>query len=250
LLEPFPPAVRQEAGAALLGDPVRGVRLEAARLLADIPVALVPPDQRPGRDKAISEYTESLKQDADWPAANVNLGNLYLQQGKLFEAWLAYREAQQLDPRFIGAYVNMADLHRREGRDAEGEKVLRRGLELMPRAAELHHALGLLLVRTGDRGSGLRELGEAAAGGVQNPRYTYVYAIGLNSAGRRPEALAVLTAADARHPYNLEILGALVSMSREQGAASDALVYARRMSEILPDDPGVSRLVQELERAK
>ncbi len=249
LLEPFPPEVRQETAAALLSDAVRGVRLEAARLLADIPDARLPVALRPVRERAIGEYIESLKQDADWPAANVNLGNLHLRQGKRFEAWLAYRQALSLDPRFIGAYVNMADLHRQEGRDAEGEQVLRRGLELMPRAAELRHALGLLLVRTGDPAGGLRELGEAAGNG-ENARYAYVYAIALHSAGRRSEAEAVLTAADARHPDNPEILGALVSMARERGAIDEALSYARRLSAILPDDPEVKRLVRELERGR
>jgi hypothetical protein len=58
----------------------------------------------------------------------------------------------------------------------------------------------------------------------------------------------VLRAAEARHPYDLEILGALVSMSREAGKARDALSYARKIAEILPDDPGVKRMMVELER--
>ncbi|TXL70581.1 tetratricopeptide repeat protein [Vineibacter terrae] len=248
LVEPFPAAIRLEAATALLGDGVQGVRFEAARLLADIPDGQLPPAQRAIRDTVTNAYIASLKENLDWPAANVTLGNLLVRQGRLFEAFQAYRQALALDSKFVGAYVNLADLHRQEGTDIEGEKVLRRGLELLPQSAELHHALGLRLVRANDLPGALRELGEAAASAPDNPRHAYVYAIALHSAGRRQEAMAILTDADARHPYDPDILGALVSLAREQGAVGDALRYARLLLEVLPDDPGVSRLVRELER--
>ncbi len=128
-------------------------------------------------------------------------------------------------------------------------KLLRRGLTLLPRAPDLHHALGLLLVRKGDKAAALKELGVAAKLAPDNARYGFVYAVALHSAGRRGEALSVLRAAEARHPYDLEILGALVSLNREAGKPRDALPYARKIAEVLPDDPGVQRLVAELERA-
>ena len=78
----------------------------------------------------------------------------------------------------------------------------------------------------------------------------YVHAVGLHSAGKSEAALAVLRSADARHPYDLDILGALVSMNREAGNGKAALPYARKLVEILPDDPVVKRLVAELEQTK
>jgi hypothetical protein len=49
--------------------------------------------------------------------------------------------------------------------------------------------------------------------------------------------------------YDLDILGALVSMNREAGNARAALPYARRIAEVLPDDIAVKRMVTELDRA-
>jgi Flp pilus assembly protein TadD len=72
--------------------------------------------------------------------------------------------------------------------------------------------------------------------------------VGLNSTGNRDEALALLKATDARHPYNLDVLSALISMNREAGNAKAALIYARKAAEALPNDPGVTRLVTELEK--
>jgi len=249
LIEPFELAVRAQAAAPLLADPVRGVRVEAARVLADVSDDQLSLDQRRARAEATNEYVESLQQDSDWPAANASLGNLRMRQGRPEEAIAAYERALALDPRFVGAYVNLADAYRQQGRDAEAEKLLRRGLALLPRAPDLHHALGLLLVRKGDKAAALTELTVAAKLAPDNARYGFVYAVGLFSAGRRGEALSVLRAAEARHPYDLEILGALVSMNREAGNARAALTYARKIAEIIPDDPGVKRLLADLERA-
>jgi predicted CXXCH cytochrome family protein len=250
LIEPFEPAVRAQAAAPLLADPVRGVRVEAARVLADVAEDQLSSDQRRNRERATTEYVDSLLQDSDWPSGNVNLGNLRLRQRRPDEAIAAYERALVLDPRFVGAYVNLADAYRQQGRDAEAEKLLRRGLTLLPRAPDLHHVLGLLLVRKGDKDAAMKELALAAKLAPDNARYSYVYAVGLHSAGRRGEALSVLRAAESRHSYDLEILGTLVSMNREAGKPGDALPYARKIAEVLPGDPEVKRLLTELEKAR
>ena len=251
MLESFDAAARVQAAAPLLSDPVRGVRVEAARLIATEPDDQLPATQREARARALKEYVESLQQDLDWPSANVNLGNLLLRQGRGQEAIESYRRAIALDARYTGAYVNLADALRQvapQGTpELEGEKILRRGLVLLPRAAELHHALGLLLVRKGDKAAAQKELSLAAKLAPDNARYAYVEAVGLNSAGKRDEALAILRAADARHPYNMEILSALISINREAGNARDTLLYAKKAAEVLPNDENLKKLVTGLE---
>jgi len=247
LIEPIDQLNRVLAASSLLADPVRGVRIAAAHVLADVPDENIPAARRDARGRALKEYVDSLLQDADWPAANVNLGNLYMRQGHSKEAIASYQRALALDARFAGAYVNLADAYRQLGRDDDGEKLLRRGLAMLPRAANLHHVLGLLLVRKGDNAAALKELATAAKLEPDNARYAYVYAVGLHSAGKNTEALAVLRAADKRHPYELEILSALISMNLEAGDHKAALPYARKAAEVLPDDQGVKALVARLE---
>jgi tetratricopeptide (TPR) repeat protein len=246
LLEPFEPAARAQAAAPLLGDPVRGVRIEAARILADVGDDRFSPDQRGNRGKATNEYAESLRLDADWPAANASLGSLRMRQSRPEEAIAAYERALALDARFAGAYVNLADVYRLQNRESDGEKTLRRGLALLPRSPDLHHALGLALVRKGDKTAALRELSAAAKLAPDSARYGYVYAIALHSTGKRAEALAALRALDQRHPYDLEILPALLSINLEARNAEAALAYARKLAEIRPDDPGLKQLLVKL----
>ncbi|HEY6281252.1 MAG TPA: tetratricopeptide repeat protein, partial [Burkholderiales bacterium] len=248
LLEQFDAKVRVHTCAASLSDPIRGVRIEAARVLADVPDNQFPVDQRTARENATKEYVDSLELNSDWPVSNVNLGNLYQRQGHTDKAITAYERALMLDSHFIGAYINLADAYRQQSRDDAGEQVLRRGLSVLPRAADLHYALGLLLVRKGDKTAALKELATAVKLAPDNARYAYVYAVGLNSTGKRDEALALLKATDARHPYDLDVLSALISINRETGNAKAALIYARKAAEVLPDDPGVKRLVTELEK--
>ena len=241
------PVNRVLSGAPLLADPVRGVRIEAARLLADIPDAQIPEDKRTARAAALLEYENALALDADWPSGQVNLGNLRLQQGRADEAIAAYERAIALDKSFPGAYVNLADALRQLGREPEAEMLLRQGLTVLPRDADLHHVLGLLLTRKGDKAAALNEFVEAARLAPDNARYAYVQAIAVDSAGKREQALALLRSANKRHPNDLDILGALLSMSRETGDRQAALSYAKQLAEMMPGNPNLTRLIAELE---
>jgi len=248
MIERFEPSARAQAAAPLLSDPVRGVRVEAARVLADVKDDQLTLDQRAAREKATKEYETSLQEDSDWPTANVSLGNLRMRQGRTDDAIQAYERAFSLDPHFTAAYVNLADAYRQLGREADGEKVLRRGLELMAKAADLHHVLGLLLVRKGDKAAGLKELAAAVKLAPDNVRYAFVHAVALYSDGKRDAALTELRSILERYPYDLDVLGALISINREAGNPKAALSYARRLQELFPDDRGLQQLVAELEQ--
>ncbi len=250
LIEAVDPVNRTLSASPLLSDPVRSVRIEAARILASVADSQISAGRLSARNSAMAEYLDYLKLNADWPTENVNRGNLYLRQGNINAAITAYERALTLDPDFIGAYVNLADAYRQQGRDDEGEKQLRRGLLLAPNSADLHHALGLLLARLADKIVALQELAAAAKLAPDNARYAYVYGIGLNSVGKQREALAVLKATDARKPYDLNILSALISMQREAGDNKAALVYAKKAAVALPDNKEIQQLITELEGLK
>jgi Flp pilus assembly protein TadD len=111
----------------------------------------------------------------------------------------------------------------------------------------VHHALGLLLVRSGRLTDAVEELAKATQTAPDSARFSYVYAIALSSAGRREEALRVLEQNHLRHPGDRETLVALVTMNREAGSRDAALRYAKKLEELVPGDPGVARMLQELE---
>jgi len=247
LLESFEISVRIQNAARLLSDPVRGVRIEAGRLLADAPIQQIPADKQTAWQNALKEYRNVLQQESDWPATHINMGNLALRQGDIDSAIAAYQKVLAMDARFVAAYINLADIYRQQGKESEGEALLRQGLNLMPDAADLHHALGLLMVRNHEAGIALKEFETAVRQAPDNARYAFVYAVALQSAGKAMDALKVLQTAEQHWPYDLEILSMLINLQRESGQIDSALVYAKRVAEVMPNDEGIRQLLKELQ---
>ena len=79
-----------------------------------------------------------------------------------------------------------------------------------------------------------------------NVRFVYTYAVSLYSTGKAREAIAVLEKALRRRPNDRDVLIALVTFNRDQGASDQALRYAERMAAQYPDDPEAQRLVAQL----
>jgi tetratricopeptide (TPR) repeat protein len=246
-LESVEPVQRGERLAPLLDDPVRAVRMEAARLLAGAPRERLTEAQRGALDRAYAEYVAAERFNADRPESHVNLALVFAAQRRMAEAEAELRTALEVDPRFVPAAVNLADLYRATGRDPDGERLLRDLLARDPRSAPAHHTLGLLLVRQQRQADALRELETAARLAPDSARYAYVYAVGLDGAGRRAQAIEVLERSLGRHPYDRDTLSALVAFTRETGGPRRALEYARRLAAVEPGSAEVQQLVERLE---
>ena len=236
--------------SASLSDPVRGVRIRAAELLASVPASSRPASDGDAFERAAAEFVASQKFNADRPDARTSLGNFYVRKGNTTGAEAEYRAAIRLDPTFSAAAVNLSDLYRQLGRDGDGERVLRDALSRSEQNAALHHALGLALVREKKPDAALAELGRAAALEPAQARYSYVYAVGLNSMGRRDDALAVLKSTLQQHPNDRDTLLAVIIFSREGNDLAAALEYAERLARLVPEDRGISNLIDEIRRQK
>ncbi|UWU95355.1 cytochrome c3 family protein [Bradyrhizobium sp. CB1015] len=231
-----------------LSDPVRGVRIRAAELLAAVPSARRPAADRDRFTRAAAEFVAAQKLNADRPDSRTALGNFFLREANPGAAEAEYRAALRLDPSFSAGAVNLSDLYRQLGRDSDGEKVLREALAASAQDASLHHALGLTLVRLKRSEEALDELRRAASLDPGQMRYAYVYAVGLNGMGRRDDALSVLNQSLRGHPNDPELLSAALNISRETGDRAAALGYAERLALLRPDDPRLANLIRELKR--
>jgi len=242
----FDPSTRVQALAPLLADPLRLVRIEAARALAGAPETLLDEATRRSHRAALEEYEAAQRFNADRPEARANLGGLYAEQGQAEAAERELRAALAIDRRFVPAWVNLADLYRALRRETEAQATLRDGLEAKGGAAALHHAPGLSLVRSGAAGEALAELEAAARSRPANARYEYVYGIALHSTGESSRAVDWLEGALERHPANRDILTALVTMNAEAGRREEALRHAEALAEAYPGDPEVEQLLRSL----
>ncbi len=215
----------------MLEDPVRAVRVEAARVLSTIPSGSLSVEQQAIFDKALEEYIAAQLSNADRPEAQTNLGNLYAVRRDEKGAISAYKMANELSAFYVPAYINLADLYRAMGNEDNADEVLRKAVKIIPGNASLHYALGLSLVRQ-KNSKAIDELRQASVLSPNNARYSYVYGVALNSLGEKQQAIAVLKEALIQHPNNREILTALVAFNRDLGNASESRFYAEKLQAI------------------
>src|SRR5208283_2374549 len=245
-MEPLSPKARVKLAGPLLSDPVRAVRIEAARLLAGTQPDLLQEDQKAALERGIAEVIASEMVSAERPENHVNLALLYMKLNRSAEAEAELMTALRLDPNFVPAMVNLADFYRLQQRDAEGEKWLRQAMAAAPDASEPIHALGLLKARQGQNQEALPLFAKAAGMQPANVRFSYVYAVALNSTGQADKAITVLQKAHERRPADREVLYGLVTFERDKGNLKEAISYAQQLVELTRGDQSSKSLLAEL----
>ena len=172
-----PDDVRLKSGSALLRDPVRGVRIEAALTYIGVRDLLPIADAR-AFASAADEYRQSLLSSASMPDAALNLAQFEVDLGNAGAASKLYEHALRIGKDFAPA----------------------------------QHAYGLHLVRTNRATEALAHLRTAAELEPDMPRFVYVYGVALNSLGYADDALATLRTAWRRFPDDRDIGFALATL--------------------------------------
>jgi len=232
-------------GARLLGDSVRGVRIEAAATYAGMS-DLLPIEEARAWSRAEAELRDGYESLSNRPEALAALATFELDEQNIAEAVALYEQALRVEPQAVAARANLADLLRRLGEEGRAQDVLREGLDLNASNAALRHALGLSLVRSGEPEAALAELRQAAEIEPDNPRFVYVLGIALNSLGQQPEALRVLRGAHGRFDGHFDIAMVLATMLRDRGDQDGALDIAYTLARRHPEHQNVLALLRSL----
>ena len=244
-LEPLGLPARRAALEPLLADPVRAVRVEAARVLAEAwggDGAPVPGDPLAA---AAAEYLDAQAAVADMAPARLGLGVVRERQGAQDQAEAEYRASLALDPRFTPARFNLANLLNAQGRNPEAETVLRRGIDHDPDEPELHYSLGLLLAEEGRLDEAVESLARAAVP-TARARVHYNHGLALQLAGRLDEAEAALREARRRDDRDPDVTLALARLLMDRQRWSEAEEVATALVRLVPGAPGPQRLLNEI----
>ena len=210
-----PPALRLQSGSQLLRDPVRSVRIEAARTYVEYKDLLPLADARAFPDAA-AEYRRALLATANLP----------------------------------GSVLNLAEFESLSGNAEAASKLYRQMLVIGADFAPGRHAYGLWLVRNGQPESALGHLRAATELEPDVPRFAYVYGIALNSSGLAEEGLSVLRKARNDFPADYDIAWGLATMLRDSGDFNAARSLAREMLLQYPDDENFNALMRSLPGAE
>jgi len=250
VLDALPLENRYQFASALLNDPVRLVRIEAARVCAPAMRTQLDPAENKVLQSALREYIDAQNENAERPESHLNLGNMYSQSGNATAAENAYRQAIKLDSKFGPAYANLADLYRLQGMDQFASEVLNEGIGELPANATLYHARGLLQTRDQTMDLALVSLKKAADLQPETVRYTYVYGVALNSTGDSAGALQVLELGHVNHPRDQEIIFMIASVYRDQGRQDKAMEWAQKLLQNNPADQNALQFIEMLKGAR
>ncbi len=246
-LEQIPLKYRLSVATPFLDDPVRAVRIEAARVLAGMP-ALVFGEQQASFEKALQEYKELQMSLADTPEAHLNLAVMYTDQKQLQKAEQEYKQAIRLAPEFIPAKINLANLYNRMGRNHDAEEQFRAALELAPDMGELYYSFGLLLgeeKRYTESAALLEKAAELLPG---RARVSYNHALVLMQLKRYEDAEAALSEVLALSPDDADMIYAMVSLHTQQQQWKQALPYATRLVEVTKGAEGPAKILADLRK--
>ena len=110
--------------------------------------------------------------------------------------------------------INLADLYRVQGQEKRAEALLRQALSRSPREADLHHALGLSLVRQGKAPQALLALERAVQLEPQDLDFGYVLIVAWSEAGRTAEALKLARRYLVHYPEQEQLLTVSAELAR------------------------------------
>ncbi len=263
------PALRESCRRLIpmLEDPVRSVRIEAARVLSRFPQEAFAEKDRKALDVALEEYVTGLEALNDRPGGHLNRALLHEYLGAPDRAIRAYQTAIAIDPRCFQARVNLATLSAAQGNRAEAvdqfraaiaterrllAEIKQHGLdatEMTLTLADTHYSLGLLLAEDdADLKKAAEELAEAVRLAPDNSRMQYNYGAALQKLGQADQAEEAYKAAYKLAPNQSDALIALTSLYTRQKRWTAALKCAEELVRRQPRDPQMRALLQEVQR--
>ncbi|NWA02660.1 tetratricopeptide repeat protein [Pseudomonas gingeri] len=233
-----PPAERAALLAPLLADPVKAVRISAARELLGASAAGLGSAQ-PAWNKAIGEYEQVQSNLGERAEANLNLAMLYQATGRGNQVEALLRTARLRDPDFLPALVTLMQWLEANGRGSEAGQLLDQALHEHPDAALLQHARGLTLIRAGDTAQAMVALRKAARLEPQNPQYGYVLAVALHDSGQVEAACAELETLLKHQPTQRNARLSLIQYYLENGHEPKAQALLQAWKLLNPGDPAL-----------
>jgi Tfp pilus assembly protein PilF len=213
----------------MLYDPVKAVRVEAARRMTEI----ADPQLGEAREKifqaSLTDYQKSMEYSADFAFGRYNLGNLYVALRQPEKAIKNYQAAIKIDNLFYPAKVNLAMLYNQMGKNSEAENLLREVVITHPEIYDVSYSLGLLLAEEKKFAEAADYLKQAAKGMPNRARIHYNLGLLLQHLKQDLDAEEALRKAQELEPDSLDYLYALADFYLKRKKLGQARSIAKEM---------------------
>ena len=240
------PATAARRIAGPLGDPVRSVRIAAARNLLGSPATRYLTDERSALRSAMHEYQASLAAKADFPETQLAIGGAALVLRNLAAAERAFSEAVDMDPQLGDGWVMLSRVQIAR-RDVDAAlKTLDRAIDAMPEDGVLYHTLGSVLATSGRHQEAVKSLQQAMDLMPEDSIVSADLGVMLARLGRHREALPVLEKTLQLGEGAPDILFHLIVSQMGIGNRSDAERTLLKLEILYPESPLVDSARQLL----
>jgi tetratricopeptide (TPR) repeat protein len=237
------------ARAPLLGDPIRLVRTEAARVLATIPSESLRGSQRQQLQNALAEYERGLMVSNDRAASHMTLGIVHESRGEDDQAIEAYKAAIHVEPRVTGPRTNLAAVYDRRAEEIHGRV---RQAEMLGNRKAADRAIREMTEYRKETARLRREeldcLARDAALVPDNAAIQYRYGMLLYLHRQMDEAEAALRKAVELEPNTPQSLLGLVLFYQQIDQFDQALTLAERLVALRPEDAMFRRVLADVQK--
>ena len=159
--ESAPAAMRGSVIAAMMADPVRAVRLAAARATMNISPQGLEPDALKIVKDAREDFRSGLVGRFDFPETHMQMAGLAMSGRNFRNADAAFAEALRQDPQLINAWTTRSRIAMALRQPQQAEAILTEALQKNPDSAPLYQSLAAVYVQTGRLPDALKSLGKA-----------------------------------------------------------------------------------------
>lgn len=230
----------QQYFTLLLSDPIRSVRMEAARQLSAVMPSAAAPGKEPSNqggvqlsdfEKALAEYITGQEFLSDQAASHLNLGVLEENAGRVQAAERYFRNALELDSAFYPARNNLAMTLYKQNRVQEAEAEFRTIVKLHPEAAEGWYSLGLLLAENEKSWEESADCFlKASKLNMDNARVFYNLGLAMYRLKQYETAEKALLQAVKMEPNNRDFINAVIYFYRETDDSQKELQWVEYLN--------------------
>jgi Tfp pilus assembly protein PilF len=214
---------------SMLYDPVKSVRIEAARRMTEIADPRLDDAQKKVFQTSLVDYQKSMEYSADFAFGRYNLANLYVALKQPQKAVESYQAAIKIDNLFYPAKVNLAMLYNQTGKNDKAEILLREVATSHPKMYEVQYSLGLLLAEEKKYAEAANYLKQAAKGMPNRARVHYNLGLLFQYLKKDSDAEASLLKAKELEQNNLDYLYALADFYLKRNELLQARSIAKEM---------------------
>ncbi len=245
-LTQMPQGLKLQLVAPKLYDKVKAVRIEAAYLLASLPVSALRQADREQFQQSLREYREAMLYNADFAAQRYNLGNLAAALGNGDEAQEYYQQAIGIDDQFYPAKVHLAMQYNSKGENKKAEELFREVLRDHPELYEVTYSLGLLLAEMNNYAEAETFLGKAADAMPAYSRARYNQALALLKLRRWEDGEKALLQALEVDSQNRQYFATLIDIYLRTNKKESARLLAEKILDLHPDHADAREVIRLL----